>query len=53
MRVPVRSPDGFADGVILDRVTRLITEGALSPLLKIVSLEPVLTGDRDLDQEGR
>ena len=44
-RVRVRFAGRLRDGVILDRVTETDHEGALTPLHKIISAEPVLTGE--------
>ncbi len=44
-RVRVRFAGRLRDGVILDRVTETDHEGVLTPLHKIISAEPVLTGE--------
>jgi primosomal protein N' (replication factor Y) len=44
-RVRVRFAGRLRDGVILDRVTGTDHEGALTPLHKIISAEPVLTAE--------
>ena len=46
-------PGRLRDGFILDRVAIADHEGALTPLHKIVSSEPVLTSEiAEVDQEG-